>query len=120
MCTIYKSDSAQLFALVIPPLQYTASPGNWLLLQTGRAHQILHCTIYSFPHNSQYNGRKGVLFLHYHLLEGTAHYAGLLLPPAEIFAPGFFTIRAKTKKAISAVFAYFRRFLVYSSNLSNG
>ena len=53
-------------------------------------------------------------------LEGTASYAGLLLAPAEkIGLPeAFFALWAK-KRAFHTVCAYFRQFLVFSSNLIN-
>ena len=43
--------------------------------------------------------------------EGKARCAGLLLAPAEALAEAFF--------ALNAVCAYFRTFLVFSSNLHN-
>ena len=49
-------------------------------------------------------------------LDGTARYAGLLLAPAE--GPGFLCLSGK-KRAFHAVSAYFRPFLVFSSNLRN-
>ena len=47
-------------------------------------------------------------------VEGTARYAGLLLA-----SPESLWLRLFDKKAFYAVFAYFRQFLVFSSNLSN-
>ncbi len=49
----------------------------------------------------------------YELLEG---YAGLLVAPAECFGQSFFCTSGK-KRAFNAVCAYFRPFLVFSSNL---
>ena len=51
-------------------------------------------------------------------LEGTARYAGLLLVPAEGLGRGFFCPSGKNR-AFHAVSAYFRPFLVFSSNLRN-
>ena len=52
-------------------------------------------------------------------LEGTARYAGLLLAPAEGFGLRPRLFFGKKKEGFYAVFAYFRPFLVFSSNLSN-
>ena len=52
------------------------------------------------------------------LLDGRARYAGLLKAPAESFGQRFFALWAK-KEAFDAVCAYFRQFLVFSSNLHN-
>ena len=56
--------------------------------------------------------------LKYAILEDTARYAGLLLPPAGGFGQGFFWPLAK-KMAYYAVWGHFRPFLVFSSNFSN-
>ena len=52
------------------------------------------------------------------IVKGTARYAGLFLAPARDSAFGrvFFTLWVQ-KKAFNAVCAYFRPFLVFSSNL---
>ena len=52
------------------------------------------------------------------MLEGTAIYAALLLSTAEGFGRGFFCPSGK-KRHFNAVSAYFRPFLVFSSNFSN-
>ena len=62
-------------------------------------------------------------FYHPHLwpsLEGTVHYLGLLLAPAEgfILCPRLFMPFGQ-KIAFPAVCAYFRPFFVCSSNISN-
>ena len=54
-------------------------------------------------------------------IEGTASYAGLLLAPAEGIGlrPRLFLPFGGKKRAFYAVFAFFRPFLVFSSNLRN-
>ena len=53
-----------------------------------------------------------------HPTSESAFYAGLLQAPAEGFGPGFFCPSGK-KTAFHAVCAYFRLFLVFSSNPCN-
>ena len=57
----------------------------------------------------------------YITLEGATRYAGLLLAPAEGFGlrPRAFLPFGQTKSLFHAVFAYFRPFLVFSSNIGN-
>ena len=45
-------------------------------------------------------------------------YAGLLLAPVEGFGRGFF-FPLRKKRAVNAVCAYFKQFLVFSSSLRN-
>ena len=56
----------------------------------------------------------------FYKLEGTARYAGLLLPPMDGFDQGhgfFFALLAKF--FLNAISAYSRPFLAFSSNLRN-